>query len=101
MIDRTRIRFNAAVAEVADNDRHEVARIGVCVVGNSASHVDSMLNHIAVFMEQLGVAVPAGRQTEVIAMGDEFGEQSPFPVPEEVDAVGAFEPMDDEEELDR
>jgi len=100
LIDRTRTRFNAAVAEVADNDRHEVARIGVCVVGNSASHVDSMLSHVASFMEQLGVAVPADRQTEVIAMGDDFGEQAPFPMQGEMVADGAFEPVDDEEELD-
>lgn len=44
LIERTRNRFNAAVAEVGDNDVHNRARIGVAVIANDASFVNSVLD---------------------------------------------------------
>ena len=74
MLERSRAKFNAAIAEVGRNDNHRSAVIGLAVVGNDASHVDSMLSTISSFMEQLGVAVAAERSNEVIPMGDAFGQ---------------------------
>jgi uncharacterized protein len=69
IIDRTRAKFNCAVAEVADNDSHRNAVIGIAVVGNTSSHVDSMLGNISRFVESTGVAPVASIGTEVIPMG--------------------------------
>jgi len=51
MIDRTRARFNASVAEVGDLDVHRRAVIGVSVVSNEAKHATSMLTNITSTME--------------------------------------------------
>ena len=56
VVERARSKFNAAVAEVGDNDAKQRAVLGIAVVGNSAGHVDSMLAKIGGFIEQLGVA---------------------------------------------
>lgn len=50
MLDRTRARFNAAVAEVGDLDMHATALLGVACVSNSASHADSVLDNVIAFM---------------------------------------------------
>jgi uncharacterized protein YlxP (DUF503 family) len=72
VVSRTQAKFNAAVAEVADNDLKQRAVIGVAVIGNSAAHVDSMLGHIGGFIESLALAPIASRHTEVIPLGDEL-----------------------------
>ena len=74
IVERTRSKFNASVAEVADNDVLQRAVIGITVVGNSASHVDSMIGRIGGFVENLGVAPVASIQTEIIPLGDDIGD---------------------------
>lgn len=78
VIERTRAKFNVAVAEVGDNDARQRALIGAAVVGNSASHVDSMLAKIGRFVEQIGVAPVASWETEVIPLGGEIGAPDPY-----------------------
>ena len=73
VIERTRAKFNASVAEVADNDLHQRAVMGATVVGNNASHVDAMLGNIGRFVENLGVAPVTTVETEVIPLGGEIG----------------------------
>ena len=58
ILDRTRTKFNASVAEVQENDNKRRAVIGVAVVGNSAKHVDSMLGRILSFIESVGYNQP-------------------------------------------
>jgi len=74
IVDRTRAKFNCAVAEVSENDVHRRAVIGVSVVTNSSSHADSMLGNICGFVEGIGVAPVASIETEVIRMGDDTWE---------------------------
>ena len=73
IVERTRSKFNASVAEVADNDVLQRAVIGITVVGNSASHVDSMIGRIGGFVEGLGIAPVTSIQTEVIPLGGDIG----------------------------
>jgi uncharacterized protein YlxP (DUF503 family) len=73
VVERTRAKFNVAVAEVADNDDKRRAVIGLAVVGNSAAHVDSMLGKIGGFIERMAVAPIASRETEVIPLGGDIG----------------------------
>jgi uncharacterized protein YlxP (DUF503 family) len=73
ILDRTRSKFNAAVAEVQDNDDKKRAVIGVAVIGNEASHVDSMLSRISSFVEWTGLAPVSDCETEIISLGSELG----------------------------
>ena len=90
LVERSRSKFNASVAEVGDNDEYRKAVIGIAVVGNSPSHVDSMLGKISSFMESVGVGVFVGKQTEVIPLGDGFGENEFRSWEPELD-IGDFE----------
>ena len=75
IVERTRAKFNASVAEVADNDVLQRAVVGITVVGNSASHVDSMIGRIGGFVEGLGIAQVTSIQTEIIPLGGDIGKQ--------------------------
>jgi uncharacterized protein len=79
--ERTKNKFNVAVAEVADNDALQRAVLGAAVVGNSAAHVDSMLGHIGAFVEHMGLAAVVSRETEVIPLGGDIGTGAAFPAP--------------------
>ena len=45
--DRIRNKFNASVAEIASLDLHQVAELGVAVVGNDRTYLQSVLSQIA------------------------------------------------------
>jgi uncharacterized protein YlxP (DUF503 family) len=66
IIDRTKSRFNAAVAEVDELDTHRRAVIGVAVVSNDSSHANSMLDRITSFMAGLTEAVVTDRSLEIL-----------------------------------
>jgi len=81
VVERTRAKFNTAVAEVGANDVLQRAVIGAAVVGNSAAHVDSMLGHVCSFIEHLGLAAVVSRETEVIPLGGDIGGDASFRPP--------------------
>ena len=64
--DRTRRRFNVAVAEVGENDSVNRAEIGLAVVGNDRRHVNSMLDTISHFIEELYVAEVVDLELEIL-----------------------------------
>lgn len=45
--DRIRSKFNASVAEIASLELHQVAELGVAVVGNDRTYLQSVLSQIA------------------------------------------------------
>jgi hypothetical protein len=51
LIERVRHKFEAAVAEVGDNDLWQKARIGVALVGNDSQLLKTRLQQIMTFME--------------------------------------------------
>jgi len=51
LIERVRHKFDAAIAEVGDNDLWQKARIGVALVGNDSQLLNSRLQQIMKFME--------------------------------------------------
>jgi len=51
IIERVRHKFDAAVAEVGDNDLWQKARIGVALVGNDSQLLNTRLQQIMTFME--------------------------------------------------
>ncbi len=48
---RLRNKFNVAVAEVEDNDRWQIATIGVTCVSNDARHAREMLDRVVAFIQ--------------------------------------------------
>ena len=51
IIDKTRHKFNAAIAEVDTQDIHTMLTIGVAVVSGKYSHARDMMDEIIRFME--------------------------------------------------
>jgi uncharacterized protein YlxP (DUF503 family) len=73
VIDRVRAKFNAAVAEVSGQDTWQRSGVGIVVVGNDGRHVQSMLDNIVSFVDQLYVAQIIDRESEVVHYGEEHG----------------------------
>ena len=44
--DRLRNRFNVAVAEVGDRDRHQSAELGICAVGMEQTFINGLLSQV-------------------------------------------------------
>jgi hypothetical protein len=70
IVDKSRHRFNVSVAEVAEQDRHQRAVIGVAVIGSDARVLNAVLDHILAFMESMGVADLVEREIELIPLGE-------------------------------
>ena len=51
LIEKVRHKFDAAVAEVGDNDLWQKAKIGVALVGNDSQLLNTRLQQIMKFME--------------------------------------------------
>jgi uncharacterized protein YlxP (DUF503 family) len=68
--DRVKARFNASVAEVADNDLWQKAVIGVAVIGNDTRHVNEQLEKIIHFVDELYVAPLLAREIEILGFGE-------------------------------
>lgn len=56
LIHRITHKFNAAAAEVDDNDAHTHCVLGVTVVGNDSKFIASVLDKIEDFTVELGMA---------------------------------------------
>ena len=52
LIEKTRHKFNAAVAEIDTQDIHQTLTIGVAVVSGDAAHRQNALDEIIRFMEE-------------------------------------------------
>ena len=48
---RLRNKFNVAVAEVDDNDRWQIATVGVSCVSNDARHAREVLDNVVTFIQ--------------------------------------------------
>ena len=51
LMEKVRHKFDAAVAEVGDNDLWQKARIGVALVGNDSHLLEARLQQIMKYME--------------------------------------------------
>ncbi len=71
IIDRTRAKFNVGVAEVDGQDTWQRSTVGLVVVGNEGRHVQSMLDKILSFVENLYVAQVLNSESELISYNDD------------------------------
>ena len=52
VVDKTRHKYNASVAEVGTQEAHQTLTLGVAVVSGEYSHARNMLDDIIRFMER-------------------------------------------------
>lgn len=66
VIRKVQNKFNAAVAEVEDQDLWQKATIGVAVIGGDSSHASSQIQAIIRFVEAEPSVVMADVRTEIL-----------------------------------
>lgn len=65
LIEKVRHRFDAAIAEVEDHDLWQKAQLGVALVGNDATLLETRLDQIMRFMEGQHLAEIVDSQVEL------------------------------------
>jgi uncharacterized protein YlxP (DUF503 family) len=65
--DRTRAKFNVAMAEVEDNDVWQRAVLGLAVVGNEGRFVESALDEVIRFVRGEAEVVNAEREVQTFS----------------------------------
>ena len=66
LVEKTRHKFNASVAEVDRQDEHRIIVIGFACVSNEKRHAESMLQRILDFMEDHTEAELLSAESEII-----------------------------------
>ena len=70
--DRVRQKFNAAIAEVGDQDLWQSAEIGFAVVSNDRAFSQTMVQKILAFIEELSVAKISDDQQDYVDYGEQM-----------------------------
>jgi uncharacterized protein len=71
LLEKSRNRFNVAVAEVEDQDVHQRATLGIAVIGNDGRLLNSVLDRVVDFMDSLRLADLIGHEIELIPLGSQ------------------------------
>jgi len=66
LIQRIRNNFNISVAETDFNNSHEWLELGFAITGNDSRVVNSKLDKVINFSDELGLAVIVDTQIEII-----------------------------------
>lgn len=70
VIQRTRNKFNISIAEVGDLDSWKNGKIGFTVVGNDKGFVNSMMDTIMNFIEDLNLIHVVNSKIEIMTVSD-------------------------------
>ena len=70
VIQRTRNKFNISIAEIGDHDSWKNGKIGFAVVGNDGGFVNSMMDTIMHFIEELNLVHVVNSKIEIIKLSD-------------------------------
>ena len=65
IVNKTKNKFNVAIAEVGSNDKWQKIELGVSAVGNDRRHIDSSLNNVLVFIDSLFLAEIVDSEIEI------------------------------------
>jgi uncharacterized protein YlxP (DUF503 family) len=68
LTDRVKTRFNVAISEVGDNDLWQRAQMGFCTVGNDRRHINSSLDKVIYFIEQMNLVEMVHSEIEIITL---------------------------------
>ena len=70
IIHRTKNKFNVSIAEIGDLDSWKMGKIGFSMTGNDKSFVNSMIDAVLNFIEDLKLAEVVDAKTEIITISD-------------------------------
>jgi hypothetical protein len=68
--DRTRLKFNVAIAEVGDQDAWQQMVLGFVVVANERGFVQKMIEKIVAYIDSLGMAKMVNDEKDLITYGE-------------------------------
>jgi len=68
--DKTRLKFNVAIAEVGDQDAWQQMALGFAVVANERGFVQEMVEKIINYIDALGVAKLVSDEKDFVNYGD-------------------------------
>ena len=66
IIERVKNKFNVSIAEVANHDLWQSSQIGFCMVGNDKRFINSALDKIMDFIEEMNTAEIIQSDIEII-----------------------------------
>ena len=66
IIERVKNKFNVSIAEVGNHDLWQSAQIGFCMVANDKRFVNSALDKIIYFIEEINAAEITKHDIEII-----------------------------------
>ena len=68
LTDRVRNRFNVAISEVGDNDLWQRAQIGFCTVSNDRRHINSSLDKVVDYIENMYLVEILSTEMEILTL---------------------------------
>jgi uncharacterized protein YlxP (DUF503 family) len=66
IIGKVKSRFNVSIAEVDSNDLWQMIQLGMSHVGNDRRHINSCIDKVLNFVENLRLAEVIDREIEII-----------------------------------
>jgi uncharacterized protein YlxP (DUF503 family) len=75
--DRTRQKFNLAIAEVGAEDDRQRSQLGIVLVANDRRFVESMLGEVRKFVDQVSEGRVVREEKEFLAYGEDLGGDVP------------------------
>jgi len=66
IIERIKNKFNVSIAEVGNHDLWQSSQIGFCMVGNDKRFINSALDKIIYFIEEINIAEITKSDIEII-----------------------------------
>ncbi|WP_097026106.1 DUF503 domain-containing protein [Clostridium peptidivorans] len=66
LIKRVQNKFNVSIAEVDNQDKHQIVTFGIACVSNSTSHANEVIQHVINFIESNTDAVLIDFNIEII-----------------------------------
>ncbi len=69
--DRVKAKFNASVAEVDDMNIWQSATLGFSVVSNDGRQANSALDHIASYVDSMGLVEVTAQSIEILSVKEE------------------------------
>lgn len=70
ILKRSQNEFNVSIAQVGDLDHRHFAQIAFALVGNESRYVNSKVDHLLNFIEDLNVAEMMDSKVEIMAVSD-------------------------------
>ncbi|HVN96037.1 MAG TPA: DUF503 domain-containing protein [Syntrophorhabdaceae bacterium] len=72
IVEKTRVKFNISMVEIADSNLWQRGSIGFAVMGVKKDHVHAALENVQRYVESLYAGEVIDTWTEIIVMGNEI-----------------------------